>query len=76
MLLMDVTSPLHVFKDLQKLLAGKFVLFGSPIGSTSVMEKFPWPIFAHDASKTVAHYLTGKIHVESPKLTAFVFNPM
>ena len=32
------------------------------------------PIFAHSANKTVVHYLTGKIHVESLKLTALAFD--
>ncbi|KAJ4305493.1 hypothetical protein N0V90_001024 [Kalmusia sp. IMI 367209] len=54
---------------------GKFVLIGTPIASISAMEKAPWPMFAYGASKTVAHYLTRKIHVESPSLTAFVVDP-
>jgi norsolorinic acid ketoreductase len=72
-------GPLRLFQGVRKLLekslTGKFVLLGSPIASIGGMEKAAWPMFAYGASKTVAHYLTRKIHCESPGVTAFVIDP-
>lgn len=39
------------------------------------MEDSPFPMFAYGASKAPAHYLTRKIHCESPGLIAFVVDP-
>lgn len=73
------SGPLRLFQGVRKHLenspTGKFVLLGSPIASIGGMEKAPWPMFAYGASKTVAHYLTRKIHYESPGVTAFVIDP-
>jgi norsolorinic acid ketoreductase len=73
------SGPLRLFQGVRKLFenspTGKFVLLGSPIASIGGMEKAPWPMFAYGASKTVAHYLTRKIHYESPDVTAFVMDP-
>jgi norsolorinic acid ketoreductase len=70
---------MRLFQAVRSLLeesdSGKFVLIGTPIASIGAMEKAPWPMFSYGASKVVAHYLTRKIHCESPKLTAFVVDP-
>ncbi|KAF2260273.1 NAD(P)-binding protein [Lojkania enalia] len=79
--LVDVNGlgPLRLFQAVRSLLesggAGKFVVIGTPIASIGAMEKAPWPMFAYGASKVVAHYMTRKIHCESPSLTAFVIDP-
>jgi norsolorinic acid ketoreductase len=74
-----IEGPLRLFQATRTLLEkGKnprFVLIGTPIASISAMEKSPFPMFAYGASKAVAHYLTRKIHCESPGLTAFVVDP-
>ncbi|KAH9993466.1 hypothetical protein F4779DRAFT_623499 [Xylariaceae sp. FL0662B] len=53
----------------------RFVLMGSPIASIGAMENSPYPTFAYGASKAAAHYLTRKVHCESPGVIAFVIDP-
>lgn len=76
----NALGPLRLFQAVRPLLEAsesnpRFVLIGSPIASIAEMEKAPWPMFAYGMSKTPAHWLTRKVHVESPKLTAFVVDP-
>ncbi|KAI1395756.1 hypothetical protein F4819DRAFT_492172 [Hypoxylon fuscum] len=79
--LVDINTigPLRLFQAVRPLLeAGRrprFVLIGTPIASISAMEDSPFPMFAYGASKVAAHYLTRKIHCESPELIAFVADP-
>ncbi|KAI6085133.1 hypothetical protein F4821DRAFT_261152 [Hypoxylon rubiginosum] len=79
--LIDINTigPLRLFQAVRPLLeAGtrpRFVLIGTPIASIAAMEKSPFPMFAYGASKAAAHYLTRKIHCESPGLIAFVVDP-
>ncbi|KAK8006594.1 NAD(P)-binding protein [Apiospora marii] len=75
----NAVGPLRLFQAVRPLLeAGnrsRFVLIGTPIASISAMEKAPFPMIAYGASKAAAHYLTRKMHCESPRLTAFVVDP-
>ncbi|KAI0172717.1 hypothetical protein GGR52DRAFT_419308 [Hypoxylon sp. FL1284] len=79
--LVDINTlgPLRLFQAVRPLLeAGdqpRFVLIGTPIASIAAMENSPFPMFAYGASKAAAHYLTRKIHCESPGLIAFVADP-
>ncbi|KAI0855707.1 hypothetical protein F4860DRAFT_507286 [Xylaria cubensis] len=53
----------------------RFVLIGTPIASIGAMENSPWPMVAYGMSKAAAHYLTRKVHCESPGITVFVVDP-
>ncbi|ETS74999.1 hypothetical protein PFICI_13483 [Pestalotiopsis fici W106-1] len=75
----NTIGPLRLFQAVRSLLESgdnpRFVLIGTPIASIAAMEKMPFPMFAYGASKASAHYLTRKIHCESPKLTSFAVDP-
>ncbi|KAI8950685.1 hypothetical protein F4801DRAFT_548026 [Xylaria longipes] len=75
----NVIGPLCLFQAVRPLLeAGerpRFVLMGTPIASIAAMENSPWPMAAYGMSKAAAHYLTRKVHCESPGITAFVIDP-
>ncbi|KAI2615085.1 hypothetical protein GGR54DRAFT_613997 [Hypoxylon sp. NC1633] len=75
----NTLGPLRLFQATRPLLEDghrpRFVLIGSPIASIAAMEKAPYAMFAYGASKAAAHYLTRKVHCESPKVAAFVIDP-
>ncbi|GAW16195.1 hypothetical protein ANO14919_056180 [Xylariales sp. No.14919] len=75
----NVIGPLCLFQAFRPLLeAGerpRFVLMGTPIASIAAMENSPFPMAAYGMSKAAAHYLTRKVHCESPNITAFVIDP-
>ncbi|KAI1151050.1 hypothetical protein F4825DRAFT_376468 [Nemania diffusa] len=75
----NAIGPLCLFKATRALLeAGqrpRFVLIGTPIASIGAMEDSPWPMAAYGMSKAAAHYLTRKVHCESPSITGFVVDP-
>ncbi|KAK7948427.1 uncharacterized protein PG986_009313 [Apiospora aurea] len=75
----NAVGPLRLFQAVRSLLeAGnrpRWVLIGSPIASIAAMEKLPFPMLAYGTSKAAAHYLTRKMHCESPQLTAFIVDP-
>ncbi|KAK9421102.1 putative Norsolorinic acid ketoreductase [Seiridium unicorne] len=79
--LVDINAigPLRLFQAVRSLLESgnspRFILIGTPIASIAAMEKSPFPMFAYGASKTSAHYLTRKIHCESPGLISFAVDP-
>ncbi|KAF7531200.1 hypothetical protein G7054_g9113 [Neopestalotiopsis clavispora] len=75
----DVAGPLRLFQAVRSLPESggnpRFVMIGTPIASIAAMEKSPYPMFAYGASKASAHYLTRKIHCESPKIASFAVDP-
>jgi len=64
----NVFGPLTLFQAVLPLLSAspspKFCLIGSAIGSIGEMESYPFPMVAYGMSKTMAHYLVRKIHIE------------